>query len=97
MITPTHKQALVVRYLGPTNTLGARIRVTHPALGTSKTIPYDHRFRSAEEGALHWLHEHGVSPNSRHDLCKGQSALVFPCSENAALFMLFRRNQQTNK
>lgn len=43
-------QAIETRYLGPTNTRGARIKATS-ASGISRTVPYDHAENS--EGA-HW-------------------------------------------
>lgn len=54
-----------VRYLGPTNHKGSRIKVSLPRFETSKTISYRYEGRDAEEGAVAWLRENGVEPVAR--------------------------------
>ncbi len=43
------RQAIVTKYLGPTNTRGGRIKAT--ARANSVTIPYPHEVRGGTEGA----------------------------------------------
>jgi|TARA_R100000081_G_C4814411_1_gene173684 hypothetical protein len=48
-----------VKYLGPTNTKGSRIKLTDKWFGQSKTISYDYRFSSSMEGATSFLIKNG--------------------------------------
>lgn len=57
--------AINVRYIGPTNNRGSRIKMDLHRFEASKTISYRYDKRDAEEGALEWLKENGVDPIAR--------------------------------
>lgn len=48
-----------VRFMGPTNHRGSRVRLTSPRFEQSVTISYDYSKREAAEMAYDWLIEHG--------------------------------------
>ena len=48
-----------VKYLGPTNTKGSRIKLTSSRFNQSVTIPYDYRFNNASDIAVDWLKTNG--------------------------------------
>lgn len=92
MKTPAHTHIILVRYLGPTNTLGSRIRLTLPQLGKSRTLPYDYRFSTAEDGALAWLSvTAGIEPVSSASVSRGLAALILSPEDITAAFNLFQR------
>jgi len=41
-------QTITVKYLGPTDTRGARFKATHPGSSKSVTLPYDYALSMAE-------------------------------------------------
>lgn len=57
--------SLKVKYLGPTDTRGSRIRMTLPRFECSKTIPYQDELRDSDDIVLSWLKEHGVTPKAQ--------------------------------
>ena len=86
-LTPT--QLVLVRFLGPTNTLGARIRMTLPQLGKSRTIAYNYGLNSAAEGAAEWLKARDIVPTGRACVSKGTDALVIESCDLSRVFALF--------
>lgn len=60
-----HLIALTVRYIGPTNNRGSRIKMELPRFDVSKTISYRYDKRDAEDGAVEWLKENGINPLAR--------------------------------
>ncbi len=64
-----HQIALTIRYLGPTNTKGSRVKMSLPRWDNKgKTISYDHRFRDTLEIACNWLKENNVDYTSFLDM-----------------------------
>jgi hypothetical protein len=64
--------ACTVRYIGPTNNRGSRIKMDLPRFGASRVIPYNYEARDAENGAVAWLAENGIVPVARacgKDMC----------------------------
>lgn len=57
--------ALTVRYIGPTNNRGSRIKMDLPRFGATRVISYNYEKRDAEDGAVAWLAENGIVPVSR--------------------------------
>lgn len=53
--------AIEVKFLGPTNANGSRVRLTSARFEQSKTIPYDHRLSSITDMAQVWLSENGFN------------------------------------
>lgn len=87
-----YTQIVLVRFLAPTNTLGARIRITHPTLGTSRVIPYNYCENSTEEGAAAWLLENNILAQGQAPVSKGVSILTIWEPDATRLFALFRRS-----
>lgn len=54
------KIAIIVKYVGPTNTKGSRVKMTLPTWSKSKTIPYNYEFSYSPRMAAAWLAENGV-------------------------------------
>jgi len=48
-----------VRYLGPTDTLGSRVKLVSSRFNQSVTIPYNYRFNNARDIAIDWLMAEG--------------------------------------
>lgn len=88
----TTTQLVLVRFLGPTNTLGSRIRMTVPQLGRSRTIAYNYGLNSTAEGAADWLNSHGIVPTGRACVAKDTDALVIESCDLSRLFALFQRS-----
>lgn len=57
--------SLKVKYLGPTNTRGSRVKMTLPRFECSKTIPYIYELGDSDEIALAWLKEHNITPKAQ--------------------------------
>lgn len=57
--------ALTVRYIGPTNNRGSRIKMDLPRFGATRVISYRYEKRDAEDGAVAWLAENGIAPVAR--------------------------------
>ena len=56
-----HLRAFIVRYLGPTNTRGSRVKITDKRNDRHKTIPYRYTTDSALETAIEYLGERGFN------------------------------------
>jgi hypothetical protein len=50
-----------VKYLGPTNTKGSRVKMVSERFVSSKTISYDYKFNSAVDMAADWLTNTGFN------------------------------------
>jgi len=57
MNTPENTIAVLVKYVGPTNTKGARIKLTLPLWEKRVWISYNYEERDSEAGALRWFAE----------------------------------------
>jgi hypothetical protein len=68
--------AIRVRYLGPTNTKGSRVKLEVPRFNIKKTIPYNDTIRRSEDNALSWLKEKGIEPFGECTDKKHESILV---------------------
>jgi hypothetical protein len=80
--------AISVRYVAPTNTKGARVKLTASRFNTSKTIPYDYENNSAEDTAVSFFESHGVAPFARCYTASG-SALLFTFEDAEKIVALF--------
>ena len=52
---------LRIKYIGPTNHNGSRVKIISDRFQQSKTIDYDHRFSRITDMAEAWLKEHGFN------------------------------------
>ena len=50
---------LKTSYLGATNTRGARVKIYSERFRQSVIIPYNYRYNSAQDIAIHWLQSKG--------------------------------------
>lgn len=57
----TNYHILIVKYIGPSNYTGSRIKIISERFKESKTIDYDHEANNALEGAEKWLTGHGFN------------------------------------
>jgi hypothetical protein len=57
---PEHYLAFQVKYLGPTNYRGARVKLICSRLDWQKTISYDYNFNRADSIAENWLQSNGA-------------------------------------
>lgn len=80
--------AISVRFLGATNTKGARVKITVSRFNTSKTIPFDYGHNSAEETAAAFFRSHGVEPFARCCTASG-STLLFTFDDAEKIVALF--------
>ena len=56
---------VTVKYVGPTDYRGSRIKLTLPRFGETKRISYNYEARDAEEGAVLFLAGKGLAPIAR--------------------------------
>lgn len=61
MKTPAYSIACVVRYLGPTNHRGSRVKLIFPRWKKSIVIPYDYTENDTEDIALKHLDAKGIT------------------------------------
>ena len=52
---------LTVKYCGPTNTRGSRIKITSDRFNDSVTVPYSYSFNGSSNQAHAWLQAHGYN------------------------------------
>ena len=83
--------ACTVRYIGPTNYRGARIKLNLPRFGESLTISYDYTARDAEAGAVKFLESKGIAPLARACGSDYSAILLFSFSDADTLLSLFRK------
>ncbi len=56
-----HFHLLTVKYIGPTNSRGSRVKISSDRFEDSKTIPYDHSFNGALAQGHAWAQSHGFN------------------------------------
>jgi hypothetical protein len=83
--------ACSVRYIGPTNCRGSRIKLNLPRFDESLTISYDYTARDAEAGAVKFLESNGLAPIARACGADHSAILLFSFSDADSLLSLFRR------
>jgi hypothetical protein len=74
MNTPQNTIAVIVSYVGPTNTKGARIRLSLPLWEKRVWISYNYEERDSEAGALRWFADANLCPIAR--ACKGTRVIL---------------------
>ena len=88
MNTPKNMIAVLVNYVGPTNTKGARIKLSLPLWEKRAWIAYNYEERDAEAGALRHFAESNLTPIAR--ACNGsQVILLFAFADVEAVRGLF--------
>lgn len=80
--------AISVRFLGATNTKGARVKLTVSRFNTSKTIPFDYGHNNAEETAVAFFYSNSVAPFARCCTASG-STLLFTFDDAEKIVALF--------
>jgi hypothetical protein len=80
--------AISVRYVAPTNTKGARVKLTVSRFNTYKTISFDYEHNNAEDTAVAFFHSHGVAPFARCCTASG-STLLFSFDDAEKIVALF--------
>lgn len=66
---------IAVKYLGPTNTRGSRVKLTSELFSQSVIIPYDHAVTGIYKMAEAWLIEHGFSVVGQAEMRGGHALL----------------------
>ena len=56
-----HYHLLTVKYVGPTNTRGSRVKISSDRFEDSQTIQYDHSFNGSTAQGLAWSKAHGFN------------------------------------
>lgn len=80
--------AISIRYVAPTNTKGARVKLTVSRFNKSKTIPYDHEQDSAEATAVAFFQSKNITPFARCCTASG-SMLLFTFDDAEKIVALF--------
>lgn len=88
MNKPQNLIAISIRYVAPTNTKGARVKLTVSRFNTSKTIPFDYEHNNAEDTAVAFFRSHGVEPFARCCNASG-SMLLFTFDDAEKIVALF--------
>ena len=86
-----HLIACTVRYIGPTNHRGSRIKLSLPRFNESLTISYDYTARDAEAGAVKFLASKGLAPVARACGTDHTAILMFTFEDVDSLLSLFRK------
>ncbi len=60
---PKNYRGFEVKYIGPTNILGSRFKVTDTRRKESVTFPYDYNYNTILDMALNYLKERGIKVN----------------------------------
>ncbi len=81
MTTTQNTIAVLVNYVGPTNTKGARIKLTLPLWEKRAWLSYNYEERDAEAGALRWFAEANLHPIAR--ACNGSQVILLFSFDNA--------------
>ena len=88
MNTPKNTIAVLVNYVGATNTKGARIKLTLPLWEKRAWLSYNYEEQDAEGGALRHFAESNLYPVAR--ACNGaQVILLFAFADVEAIGGLF--------
>lgn len=89
MTTPENTIAVLVNYVGATNTKGARIKLTLPLYERRAWLSYNYEERDAEAGALRHFTQANLYPIAR--ACNGsQVILLFSFADIDAVRGLFK-------
>ena len=75
-LTAFNTRALNVKYLGPTNTKGARIKIIDRHFNQSITIPFNYEFQNALQGAVSYLLDNGWSVTGFNSECHKTEYIV---------------------
>lgn len=79
---------VTVKYIGPTDYWGSRIKLTLPRFGEVKRISYNYEARDAEQGAVQFFALKGLTPVAR--ACGEDCAhLLFDFEHADALVAIF--------
>jgi hypothetical protein len=83
--------ACTVRYIGPTDYRGSRIKISLPRFEENITIPYNYEAKDAEEGATMYLADNGCEPIARACGVDHSVILLFSFDATDSLLSLFRK------
>jgi hypothetical protein len=89
--TTQHLIAITVRYIGPTDYRGSRIKMSLPRFEETLTIPYNYEARDAEQGASMFLADNGCEPIARACVADHSAVLLFSFDSTDSLLSLFRK------
>jgi hypothetical protein len=82
---------VTVKYIGPTDYRGSRIKMSLPRFEESLTISYDYEAKDAEAGAVKFLESKGLVPTARACGTDHSAILLFSFSDANSLLSLFRK------
>jgi hypothetical protein len=94
MDTQTNTQNLIactIKYIGPTDYRGSRIKMSLPRFDETLTIPYNYEATDAEEGAVMYLASNGCEPIARACGADHSVILLFSFDTTDSLLSLFRK------
>jgi len=83
--------ACTVKYIGPTDYRGSRIKMSLPRFEETLTIPYNYEARDAEQGAVIFLTDNGCEPIARACAADHSTILLFSFDSTDSLLSLFRK------
>ena len=83
--------AVSVKYIGPTDYRGSRIKMSMPRFEETLTIPYNYEARDAEQGAVMYLSDNGCDPIARACGADHSATLLFSFDSTDSLLSLFRK------
>jgi len=83
--------ACTVKYIGPTDYRGSRIKMSMPRFDETLTIPYNYEAKDAEECAAMFLSDNGCEPVARACGADYSAILLFNFSDADSLLSLFRK------
>lgn len=87
---PKNLLAVTVRYIGPTNHRGSRIKLSLPRFDESLMIPYDYECNNADDGAIKFLASKDLHPIAQAE-GSDHAILLFSFDSCKPLLSLFRK------
>ena len=80
---------VTVKYIGPTNCRGSRIKMNLPRFDENLTIPYNYEGCDAEDGAVRYFASKGFAPMYRACGPDNSAMLLFDFEHVNALVSIF--------
>lgn len=68
--------AIIVSYLGATNTQGSRVKLTLPRFKKSRILPFDYRIGNTTLQAIQELGDNGIKIIAKAEIDKGNTILM---------------------
>ena len=87
--SPTPSIAIIVSYVGPTDTRCSRVKIEIPRIKIKKSLSFDYSFTSCTDQIEDWLQKLNIKINAQAELDKGKHAFLVSFDDWAKLTNAF--------